>query len=167
MEKVIFLSFVTASVSFTFTKTKIFLPLRKWIEKKNSFLGELLCCGYCFGHWIAFILVFIYKPRLFESWWLLDYFLTSIIIAWLGGIQWILICWLMAKVENWILSFLWVSCSTFEALTLWTIPRMGLFPHRCQSVPEFLPRDSERIVVQCHFDENFAKSVMKQSGQHC
>jgi hypothetical protein len=46
---------------------------------------------------VAFALVAIYKPKLFEFWWLLDYFLTAIVIAWLGGIQWALMCWLMEK----------------------------------------------------------------------
>ncbi len=97
METVIYLSFVTASISFTVTETKLFKPLREWLTKKCSFLGDLFSCGYCFGHWVAFALVAIYKPKLFEFWWLLDYFLTAIVIAWLSGIQWVLMCWLMEK----------------------------------------------------------------------
>jgi hypothetical protein len=97
MEKVIFLSFVTASLSFTITEMKIFMPVRQWANKKNSFLGKLLSCGYCFGHWIAFVLVAIYRPKLFESWWLLDYFLTAIAIAWLAAFQWVLMCRFMEK----------------------------------------------------------------------
>jgi hypothetical protein len=98
MGKIIYLSFVTASVSFAVTETKLFLPLREWIKGKNSFLGELLSCGYCFGHWIAFVLVAIYRSKLFGSWWLLDYFFTALIIAWLAAFQWVLMCWLMDKV---------------------------------------------------------------------
>jgi hypothetical protein len=98
MEKVIYLSFVTASISFTVTETKLLKPLREWVKGKNSFTGELLCCGYCFGHWVAFALVAVYQPKLFESWWLLDYFLTALVIAWLGAFQWILMCWLMQKI---------------------------------------------------------------------
>ncbi len=97
MEKVIYLSLVTASISFTVTETKLFEGLRSWVKKKSSFLGELVSCGYCFGHWIAFVLVAIYRPKLFESWWLLDYFLTAIVIAWLAGIQWVLMCLLTQK----------------------------------------------------------------------
>ncbi len=97
METVIYLSFVTASISFTVTETKLFKPLREWLKKKSSFLGDLFCCGYCLGHWVAFVLVAIYKPKLFEFWWLLDYFLTAIVIAWLSGIQWALMCLLMEK----------------------------------------------------------------------
>lgn len=97
MEKVIYLSLVTASLSFTVTETKLFLPLREWAKRKNSFLGELLSCGYCFGHWVAFALVATYQPRLFHSWWLLDYFLTAIVIAWLSAFMWALMCWQMVK----------------------------------------------------------------------
>ncbi|MCP5006358.1 MAG: DUF1360 domain-containing protein [Planctomycetes bacterium] len=97
MKNVIYLSFVTASISFTVTETKIFKPLREWLERKNSFLGELFSCGYCFGHWVAFTLVAIYHPKLFEVWWLLDYFLTALVIAWLAAFQWALMCWLMEK----------------------------------------------------------------------
>ncbi len=97
METVIYLSFVTASISFTVTETKLFKPLREWMKKKNVFFGDLLSCGYCLGHWVAFALVAVYKPKLFECWWLLDYFLTAIVIAWLSGIQCALMCLLMEK----------------------------------------------------------------------
>ncbi len=92
---IIYLSFVTASISFTLTETKLFLPLREWMKRKNSTLGGLLSCGYCFSHWVAFALVAIYQPELFELWWLLDYFLTALAIAWLSAFQWIFMCWLM------------------------------------------------------------------------
>jgi len=97
MDNISFLSIVTASVSFTVTETKLFKPLRDWIAGKNSFFGKLLNCGYCFCHWAALILVIIYKPRLFEFLWLLDYFLTALVIAWLGAAQWIVMCWLIEK----------------------------------------------------------------------
>jgi len=95
MVSIIYLSVVTASILFTVTETKLFLPIREWIKKQNNFLGELLSCGYCFGHWLAFALVAIYRPRLFEFWWLLDYFLTALVIAWLAGFQWAVMCWVM------------------------------------------------------------------------
>ena len=100
MEKAIYLSFVTVSISFALTETKIFMPMREWIKRKNSFVGMLLSCGYCFGQWVALVLVAIYRPRLFESWWLLDYFLTAIAIAWLAAFQWVLMCWLMEVAEK-------------------------------------------------------------------
>ena len=100
MEEVLYLSLVTASISFTVTETKLFGPLREWAKTKGAFVGELLSCGYCFGHWIAFALVAIYQPRLVRSWWLFDYFLAALIIAWLGAFQWAVMCWLMKKAEK-------------------------------------------------------------------
>jgi hypothetical protein len=97
MEKLIYLSFVTASISFTVTETKIFMPIKEWAKHKKAFLGELLSCGYCFGHWVAFALVAVYQPKLFKLWWPLDFFLTALVITWLSAFQWVLMCWLMEK----------------------------------------------------------------------
>ena len=97
MKEIIYLSLVTASISYTVTETRLFMPLREWIKKRNSFLGKILFCGYCFGFWIALALVVIIHPRLFELWWLLDYFLTALAVAWLSGFQWAAMCWMMEK----------------------------------------------------------------------
>lgn len=97
MEEVIYLSLVTSSISFTVTETKLFKPAREWVKFRSSFFGELISCGFCFGHWVTFGLVAFYQPRLFHSWWLLDYFLTALVIAWLAGFQWVIMCLLMEK----------------------------------------------------------------------
>lgn len=81
-------------MSFTITETKVFAPLRQWLKKKSTFFGDLFSCGYCLGHWITLVLVVLFKPRLFQSWWLLDYTLTALVIAWVAGFQWALMCWL-------------------------------------------------------------------------
>lgn len=98
MEEVFYLSIATASLSFTVTETKLFLPFREWLKGRSAFWGEWISCGYCFGHWVAFALVALYGPKLFESWWLLDYFLTALFIAWFSAFQWLFMCWLMQKV---------------------------------------------------------------------
>jgi hypothetical protein len=90
-----YLSLVTASMSFTITETKIFAPLRLWMKSRSRFFGDLLSCGYCLGHWIALILVILFKPTLFQTWWLLDYFFVILIIAWVAGFQWALMCLVM------------------------------------------------------------------------
>lgn len=97
MKEVLCLSFVAASISFTVTETRLYKPLRELVKRKNSFLGKLISCGYCFSHWVAFVLVPIYRTKLFEAWLPLDYFLTALIIAWLAAFQWLLMCWLMEK----------------------------------------------------------------------
>lgn len=97
MQEVLYLSFVCASVSFTVSETKLFLPVREWLHEKNSFLGKLFSCGYCFGHWVAFALTALYRPRLFDLWALLDYFLTALVISWFAAFQWAVLCLLCSK----------------------------------------------------------------------
>ena len=94
---VVTLSLVTASISFTVTETKLFLPLREWMNTRSALAGELFSCGYCFGHWVALGLVAMYRPRLFVAWWPFDYVLTALVIAWLAAFQWALMCWFMQK----------------------------------------------------------------------
>lgn len=100
MVQVFLLSIVTACISFTVAEMKIFAPFRMWIKEKNSFFGNLFSCGYCLGHWVSFILVAIYQPRLLHSWWWLDYFLTALIVAWLAAFQWAMMCWLFKRIEK-------------------------------------------------------------------
>lgn len=97
MTTVLYLSVVTAALSFTVTETKLFEPWRQWLDGKSRFWGGLFACGYCLGHWISLALVAIYRPRLFEGWWPLDYLLTGVAIAWLAAFQWALLCWWMDK----------------------------------------------------------------------
>ncbi|MCP4368497.1 MAG: DUF1360 domain-containing protein [Deltaproteobacteria bacterium] len=97
MKNVIYLSFITASISFAVTETKLFKLLSEWAKRKNSFLGELISCGYCFVHWVAFVLVAVYQLKIFELWWLLDYFQTGLIIAWPSAFQWTFMGGLMDK----------------------------------------------------------------------
>ncbi len=97
MGEVALLSVATASIAFSIAETRVFAPVREWVKVRSKFWGELLCCGYCLGHWVALVLVAIYRPRLFGVWWLLDYFLTVLVIAWIAAFQWAAMCWLMEK----------------------------------------------------------------------
>ena len=94
------LSVVTASISFTVSETKLFKPFREWVRGRSEFFGDLLSCGYCLGHWVALALVVLCRLALFKIWWPLDYFLTALVIAWLGAFQWVLMSLLMAKAEK-------------------------------------------------------------------
>ncbi len=95
--QVALLSLATAALAFTVCETTLFAGLRAWATGRNAWLGKLAGCGYCLGHWIALGLVAIYRPRLFEAWWPLDYFLTAVCIAWLAAFQWTALCWLMER----------------------------------------------------------------------
>lgn len=87
MKQVALLSMVAASIAFTISEATIFAGMRERTKSWNPWLGKIAFCGYCLGHWAAFGLVAVYRPRLFEGWWLLDYFLTALVIAWLAGFQ--------------------------------------------------------------------------------
>jgi hypothetical protein len=82
---------------FTLSETMLVAGLRDRLKARALWLGKLASCGYCLGHWVAFGLVAVYRPRLFAAWWLLDYFLTALVIAWLAAFQWAALCWLMEK----------------------------------------------------------------------
>lgn len=100
IKTVIYMSFVTASISFTVTETQLFKPIREWVKNRSAFFGKMLNCGYCFGHWVSFGLVAVYKPKLFVSWRLLDYFLTALVVAWFGAFQVVLMRLLMGKASE-------------------------------------------------------------------
>lgn len=100
LERVVLLSLVTASVAFTLSEAVLLKGLRERVAAWSPWWGKLLSCGYCQGHWVAFGLVAIYRPRLFEAWWLLDYLLTALVIAWLAAFQWAALCWLVEKADK-------------------------------------------------------------------
>ncbi len=91
------LSMVTASVSFTVAEAALLAGFRKRTGALSAFLGKLVSCGYCTGHWVAFGLVLVYRPRLFHAWWPLDYFLTALVIAWLAAFQWAALAWVLDR----------------------------------------------------------------------
>ena len=97
LAQAVLVSVATASLAFTVTETVLFASLREWIKRQSQWLGKLFSCGYCLGWWIALILVAVYQPRLLHAWWLLDYFLTAAVIAWLAAFQWAALCWLMDR----------------------------------------------------------------------
>jgi hypothetical protein len=37
----------------TITKSKLFKPLREWMQQHNPIIGDLMGCFYCLSHWIA------------------------------------------------------------------------------------------------------------------
>lgn len=93
--EVLILSVATASVSFSVSETKLFAPLRAWTRARFPWMGELLGCGYCLGHWVAFALVAVYRPTLLEVWLPLDLFLTALVVAWIAAVQWAALCALL------------------------------------------------------------------------
>ncbi len=93
----ILLSLVTARVALILSETTVFAGPRDWAGGQSIWLEKLASYGYCLGHWVAFGLVAIYRPRLFEARWMLDYLLTAVVIGWLAAFQWAAECWLMDR----------------------------------------------------------------------
>ncbi len=91
------LSMVVASLSYTLTESTLFAGLRHRVRAASPRLGALVHCGYCAGHWIALGLVVVYRPRLLSGWWLLDYFCSVLIVAWLAAFQWIALSFVVQR----------------------------------------------------------------------
>ncbi len=81
-------SAVVMGIAQTVSKERIFLPLRERLHGKETWLGYLVSCPYCFSHWLAFVLVPLtgaYYVRIAPRWPVvspvLDWFLSSILVV--------------------------------------------------------------------------------------
>ncbi|MGH7489834.1 MAG: DUF1360 domain-containing protein [bacterium] len=97
MAEAALLSLATAWLAFTVAETALFAPLRQGAGKLSAGLGKLVSCSHCLGFWFALGLVFLYRPRLFAAWPLLDYLLTALAIAWVSSFQAVALSWLMER----------------------------------------------------------------------
>lgn len=70
--QVAILALATAAVSVTTSKSRVFASAREWIASRNNWLGELVSCSYCTSHWVAIVLVAIYRPVLISQWIVID-----------------------------------------------------------------------------------------------
>lgn len=75
------LSLPVAAISVTITKASIFHPLRNWVAEHSEWVGKLFTCPYCMSHWVSFVLVACYQPRVFQLWWLLDLILSGFAVV--------------------------------------------------------------------------------------
>lgn len=78
---------VVMGISQTVTKERIFLPLRERLGGKDTWLGYLVSCPYCFSHYVAFALVPLtgtYPVEVAVGGWfgaVLRWFLASILVT--------------------------------------------------------------------------------------
>jgi hypothetical protein len=91
------LSAITASIAYTLSETKLFEPLRAAVARRSTWLGKLVACGYCAGHWVAFALCAVYQPRVLRGAGWLDLVLTAFLVAWIAGAQWAAMAWLVGR----------------------------------------------------------------------
>lgn len=101
--KFLFISIVTAEISYLITHSEIMASFQIWINKTEKLpmkLYILLTCGYCLGHWIAIPLVFLYKLRVIRYWLPLDLILTVFAVAFVSGMLYFLMVYLMEKTNG-------------------------------------------------------------------
>lgn len=85
LDIIVLTSIVTASVSFLVIDSRLFQWFRGWVKD-----CPLFKCGICFGHWVALALVIGLKIKLFGTYWLVDIILSTLVIAWLGGLGYLI-----------------------------------------------------------------------------
>ncbi|WP_396233632.1 hypothetical protein [Acinetobacter baumannii] len=61
------LAFAASSIAITITHTEVFAPLRAWTQKLGHMVGYLFQCFYCMSHWVVFLGILIYRPRILSS----------------------------------------------------------------------------------------------------
>lgn len=61
------LAVASSSIAITITHTEVFAPLRAWTLKLGHMIGYLFQCFYCMTHWIVFLGILIYQPRVITS----------------------------------------------------------------------------------------------------
>jgi len=96
---IIYLSMVSACISFTVSEAKIFSFLREYAKKRSRFISDLLHCGYCSGFYCSAVLELVFQKDLF-NFPIIGHIATWLIISWLSGIQWILMCYMFKKLEK-------------------------------------------------------------------
>lgn len=74
----VLLGICCGTISYTISKGSIFGPLREWIIMRNLWLGKLATCPYCMSHWVAFLAMLIFHPRVIDS----SYLVASYIATW-------------------------------------------------------------------------------------
>lgn len=67
MFQLLFLALATSAASMTVSKAKVFKGIRAWLRGAWPWLGELVSCPYCTSHWVAVVMVAIWRPRPMDS----------------------------------------------------------------------------------------------------
>ena len=84
--QIVWFSFAVAAIACTISRAQVFSFLRFWIKQKSEWLGELINCPYCTSHWLALGFVVIYRPVLFNQYWLIDLLVSWFVIVALSAI---------------------------------------------------------------------------------
>jgi hypothetical protein len=99
MQGLILASLASGCISFTVSEANIFRPLRNKIKNTSKFLGELVSCGYCLGHWVCFSIEIIYRFNVFNRVPVLDEVLTAFIMVFGSAMTWLTIN-ILCRISN-------------------------------------------------------------------
>ena len=83
--KALLIAMATAAISFFLSHAEIFVKLRVLLRRRVAFLGRLIDCCYCLGHWITALLMVLMPVAIFGIFRPLDYLLTWLVISWFAG----------------------------------------------------------------------------------
>lgn len=61
------IAIAASSIAITITQTEVFAPLRALTDKMGHMISYLFKCFYCMTHWIVFVAIILYQPRLVHS----------------------------------------------------------------------------------------------------
>lgn len=65
--RMVILSWVTATISLTLTRTYIFKKPRDWLRRRSEWWDKLASCPYCTSHWVALFLSLVFDTRILAS----------------------------------------------------------------------------------------------------
>jgi hypothetical protein len=91
--RLVYLSVACGAISMVITKGAIFDGFHEWLEKRSPFSEKLLSCPWCTSHWVAFILVLVYRPVVMTAFLPIDYLVSVMVMVALSSITTKLIHW--------------------------------------------------------------------------
>ena len=82
----IFIALAVSAVSTTIALSSLFNPIRKRAKVRLGWFGKLISCAYCNSHWLAFLAVAWFHPRVVDGWWLANYLLVAFAVIALANV---------------------------------------------------------------------------------
>lgn len=97
MDSIVLMGLAAATLSTTLGKSKLFAPLRERVYYV-TFLGPLVRCPYCLGHWFSAILMCAYASQA-------EVTCLSAVIGWLAvsclsGMASGVLCWALSVMDH-------------------------------------------------------------------
>jgi hypothetical protein len=64
LTKLLLFGAVNHQITIIVVESLLFRGVRREVQRRSSYLGELLSCHLCFGTWVGFLLSLIFRPAL-------------------------------------------------------------------------------------------------------